>query len=127
MSDPTEPDRPGSDSPNGSGDEDPSWRYWDEDLLEQLTQRDDDTPRTNALPPRVDAWRRRTATGALLTGVALGLAEVFEPPPAEVAIVAEAPGEPPGPPRAVTVHLDEDDPSASSVVIRPWLLPDGGD
>ena len=125
MSDARDPAPPGTGPAGGSGDEEPSWGYWDEDLLDRLTRRGDEAPRTNALPPRVEAWRRRTATGALLTGVALGLAEVFEPPPAEVAIVAEAPGEPPGPPRAVTVHLDEDDPSASSVVIRPWLLPNG--
>ena len=30
-----------------------------------------------ALPPKVEAWRKRSATGAMLTGFALGLQQVF--------------------------------------------------
>ena len=85
-----------------------------------------------ALPARVEAWRRRTATGALLTGIARGLGQVFEPEREQPAIVAEAPGEPFGPPRPVEAVLDPDDPSASSLVVRQWLMderdaPGGGD
>lgn len=75
-----------------------------------------------ALPPRVEAWRRRTATGALLTGMVRGFGEVFEPERDQAAIVAEAPGEPLGPPRPVEAVLDPDDPSASSLVVRRWLM-----
>lgn len=100
--------------------------YWDEEMLEALTGRRAE-PMTTSLPPRVEAWRRRSATGALLTGVALGLQEVFEPRRDPVAIVAEAPGEPPGPPQPLEVHLDPDDPAASSVVVRRWLLDPPGD
>ncbi|HEX5266265.1 MAG TPA: hypothetical protein VFW24_05790 [Acidimicrobiales bacterium] len=75
-----------------------------------------------ALPARVEAWRRRTATGALLTGIARGFGEVFEPEREPAAIVAEAPGEPFGPPRPVEAILDPDDPSASSLVVRRWLM-----
>jgi hypothetical protein len=82
-----------------------------------------DGPRTS-LPPRVEAWRRRTATGALLTGMVRGFGEVFEPERDQPAIVAQAPGEPLGPPRPVEAVLDPDDPSASSLVVRRWLLDD---
>ncbi|HET6810896.1 MAG TPA: hypothetical protein VFH50_07800 [Acidimicrobiales bacterium] len=75
-----------------------------------------------ALPPRVEAWRRRTATGALLTGMVRGFGEVFEPERDQPAIVAEAPGEPLGPPRPLEAVLDPDDPSASSLVVRRWLM-----
>lgn len=75
-----------------------------------------------ALPARVEAWRRRTATGALLTGIARGLGQVFEPEREQPAIVAEAPGEPLGPPRPVEAVLDPDDPAASSLVVRRWLM-----
>ena len=83
---------------------------------------DEGTEIHTALPARVEAWRRRTATGALLTGIARGLGQVFEPEREEPAIVAPAPGEPPGPPRPVEAVLDPDDPSASSLVVRRWLM-----
>ena len=75
-----------------------------------------------ALPARVEAWRRRTATGALLTGIARGLGQVFEPEREPPPIVAEARGEPLGPPRPVEAVLDPDDPTASSLVVRRWLM-----
>lgn len=66
-------------------------------------------------------WRRRTATGAVLSAVALGLQEALAPKE-EKPLVIEAGGE----------SLDEDDgvsaflvpgmPEASWVVVRPWLL-----
>ena len=76
----------------------------------------------NALPARVEAWRRRSVTGAMLTGIARGLGQVFEPEREQPAIVAEAPGEPFGPPRPVEAVLDPDDPTASTLVVRRWLL-----
>ena len=63
---------------------------------------------------------RRTGTGMVLNGMALGLAEVFDPTLREEApIVQEAPGEP-DIPRAVDAFIDLDDPAASSVVVRSW-------
>lgn len=81
-------------------------------------------PLTTALPPRLEAWRRRSFTGALMTGVALGLAEALEVPRSGVAIVAQAPGEPLGPPGRMQVELDPDDPTRAAVIIRPWLFSD---
>jgi hypothetical protein len=60
-----------------------------------------------------------------MTGIALGFQEALTVRRNEPAIVHEAPGEPPGPPRAVELHVDPDDPSGSIAVVRPWLV--GGD
>lgn len=64
-------------------------------------------------------WRRNTASGALLTAVGVGLREVFEPHRDEVAIVHEAPGEPPGD-QEVELHFDPDHPERTWAVIRTW-------
>ena len=42
-----------------------------------------------------DRWRKESAIGGIGTGIARGLQAVFAPPPQEIAIVAEVPGEPP--------------------------------
>jgi hypothetical protein len=69
----------------------------------------------------VQAWRKRTATGAVLTGIALGLQEALEgrdrdEPP----IVIDAPGDPPRL-EPLQVFFDEDSPQHTFVVVRPWL------
>lgn len=70
---------------------------------------------------RLEAWKKRTATGAILSSFALGLREVLEPNPNEPSIVMETSGQPP---RDLPVEADlEDAPPRHSVVkIRPWLL-----
>jgi len=81
-------------------------------------------PRT-ALSPRVEAWRKRSATGAILTGFAFGLREALEPERKEPAIVMETSGDPPGD-LPVEAHLEDAlRPRESVVHIRPWLLDDG--
>ena len=88
----------------------------------------EDEPGTRFEPAtRFEAWRRRSATGALLTAIARGLREVFEGRQDPPAIVMEAPGEPPGPPRPVEVHLEPGLPADSWAVARPWLLDDDDD
>ncbi len=80
-----------------------------------------DASEHTALPPRVESWRRRSATGAMLTGFAFGLQQVFEPERKEPAIMMETSGVPP---RDLPVEADlEAATSRRSVVkIRPWLL-----
>jgi hypothetical protein len=82
---------------------------------------DEEEAQRTALPPKMEAWRRRSATGAILTGFAFGLREVFEPEREEPAIVQQVPGEPPGD-LPVEAHLDGTRPDESVVTIRPWLL-----
>ena len=84
---------------------------------------DEDDSQKTALPPKVESWRRRSATGAILTGFAFGLREVFEPEREEPAIVAQVSGEPVGD-LPVQAQLDEVSPRESVVTIRPWLLED---
>jgi hypothetical protein len=74
-----------------------------------------------ALPPKVESWRRRSATGAVLTGIALGLREVFELEPEKPAIIQEVSGQPVED-LPVEAHVDERRPDESVVTIRPWLL-----
>jgi hypothetical protein len=81
---------------------------------------------TTALPPAIEAWRKRSISGALLTATAFGLGEVFDPRKDEPAIVMQAMGEPPGPPQPVELQLDPDDPAGSRIVVRPWLIDDEG-
>jgi hypothetical protein len=75
-----------------------------------------------ALPPALEDWRRRSAAGAILTGIAFGLRQALELPREDPAIVVEAPGEPPGPPQPMELHMDPDRPEETWVIVRPWLL-----
>lgn len=74
-----------------------------------------------ALPPKVESWRKRSATGAILTGFALGLQQVFEPERKEPSIVQETSGEPPRD-LPVEAELEGVVGRRSVVRIRPWLL-----
>jgi hypothetical protein len=69
-----------------------------------------------------EAWRRRSASGAILTGIALGLQYALEPDKTPPAIVQQVPGEPPGPPEPFEVHVEPDHPEETVVVIRSWLM-----
>ena len=83
----------------------------------------DDTDDTGSDPPtRFERIRSGTAAGVIMTGIALGFQEALTVRRDEPAIVHEAPGEPPGPPRAVELHVDPDDPDRSIAVVRPWLV-----
>jgi hypothetical protein len=90
---------------------------------------DDDLPDRgpgSALPPKVEAWRKRSATGAILTGFALGLQQVFEKEKEEPAIVMQTSGDPPTD-LPVEADVEHGRPRQSVVSIRPWLLPDRGE
>ena len=71
----------------------------------------------------IGQFRQNTVAGAILGGVAIGLRDIFDPVVREEApIVQDWAGDPPRP-RPIDVDLDPDDPSASSVLVRPHLLP----
>ena len=76
---------------------------------------------TDSIEPtrNVDKFRK-TGAGAMLAAGMLGLQQVLEPKKSEdPPIVVEAPGEPPGVKR-LEFDLDPDDPSGSTVTVRPW-------
>ncbi len=74
-----------------------------------------------ALPPKIEAWRKRSAAGAILTGFALGLQEALETKRQEPGIMVQTSGDPP---RDLPVEADFEygRPRQSVVSIRPWLL-----
>ena len=76
---------------------------------------------SSALPPKLEAWRRRSATGAILTGLALGFQQALEAPREQPTITIETSGTPP---RDLPVDADVGvlGPRHSVVSIRPWLL-----
>lgn len=74
-----------------------------------------------ALPPKVESWRRRSATGAILTGFALGLQQALETSRDDPSIVVQTSGEPPED-LPVEADFEYGRPRQSVVQIRPWLL-----
>ncbi|HEV3280299.1 MAG TPA: hypothetical protein VG032_01725 [Acidimicrobiales bacterium] len=69
-------------------------------------------------PRRFNEWRKRSATGAVMTGIALGLKEALELPRQRPALVIEAPGEPDDPDHPIDLHFDPDDPTRTVAVVR---------
>ncbi|MGH9057394.1 MAG: hypothetical protein ACREC5_08420 [Thermoplasmata archaeon] len=96
-------------------------RDLDSDPFDEPDEADSSPGFHTALPPRVEAWRKRSATGAILTGFALGLQEVLEPKREEPAIVMQTSGDPP---RDLPVEADFEHlrPRQSVVTLRPWLF-----
>lgn len=93
-------------------------------------EEEDEAPRRNALPRRVESWRTRSATGAVISAMAMGLRQVFMPEQEKPAIIAEAPGDPYDDEDPIVVDYVADDASGTTVILRPWLLPGaepGGD
>jgi hypothetical protein len=60
-----------------------------------------------------EGWRRRSVIGAIATGVALGLKEIFQPGDNKPVVTAVAPGDPPDADIRLRVVLDPDDPTKS--------------
>jgi hypothetical protein len=82
-----------------------------------------DDAKQTALPPKVEAWRRRSATGAILTGFALGLQQALGKEQEQPAIIMQTSGDPPAD-LPVEAEVEQGRPRQSVVNIRPWLLPD---
>ncbi|HEX4862878.1 MAG TPA: hypothetical protein VFV02_02325 [Acidimicrobiales bacterium] len=108
--------------------DDGSREFWDQaagdeaESGDQVDEYSDGEGPHTALPSKVEAWRRRSATGAILTGFAFGLQQVFEPKQDDPAVIMETSGEPPKD-LPVEADLEYGRPRHSVVNIRPWLLP----
>ena len=61
---------------------------------------------------------KRSATGAVMTGIAVGLQQALEPQNRQVPFVIEAKGEPEDPDRPIDLRFDPDSPSDTVAVIR---------
>ena len=93
-------------------------RWSDDEWLAWLEQVDAQTPPE---PEGRPVRPRRSLPTQMLGAAMLGLHRVIygdaEP---DVQIVVDADGEPPDP-EQLEVHLDPDDPDASTVTVRPWV------
>ena len=69
------------------------------------------------LPSRVAEWSRRSMAGAVLTGWAVALADIYQPEPdPAIVIEVDADGEPHDLP--IRLLLDPDDPAGSLCIVR---------
>lgn len=117
----TERSAPGHPGVHSGGDPDATATEWVVEPPVVEPPEEEEADQHTALPPKVEAWRRRSATGAILTGFALGLQQVFEPRRDEPGVVIETSGVPPGD-LPVEADLEYGRPRQSVVNIRPWLL-----
>ncbi len=69
-------------------------------------------------PLRFNSWMKRSATGAVMTGIAVGLQQALELPRQEPAFVIEASGEPEDPNRPIDLRFDPDSPADTVAIIR---------
>jgi hypothetical protein len=69
-------------------------------------------------PLRFNSWRQRSATGAVMTGIAMGLQQALELPRQEPAFMIEASGEPEDPDRPIDLRFDPDSPADTVAIIR---------
>jgi hypothetical protein len=79
------------------------------------------------LSPRIESWRKRSAIGAVLTGLALGLQEALDPRKKQPSIQMQAPSDPNDPDSPYDVHVEPNQPDETVVTIRPWRLQDSQD
>ena len=77
-------------------------------------------------PLRFSQWMKRSATGAVLSGIALGLQQALEQKREVPAFVMEAPDQPEDPNAQFILHFDPDDPTKTVAVVRsPMPEPPG--
>jgi hypothetical protein len=106
---------PIADEPPQGAEPDALARWYDAEVLAAL---DAWRPTVSSpLPSRLVRWGRSSVLGAVLTGSALGLAQVLDPPEDEqIVIEIDAEGEPHELP--VRLLLDPDDPRGSLCFVR---------
>ncbi len=86
------------------------------------------TPATGGEPsarPDAGSGRKRTVTGALMAGIAMGLREVFEPERHDRTAIEQPAPTQPTEPQKYEIHLDPVTPESSFAIYRPWLDGDG--
>ncbi len=76
-------------------------------------------------PLRFSNWMKRSATGAVMTGIAVGLKEALQPQRKEVPFVIEGREDPLDEDNPIQLHFDPDSPEATVAIIRrPAAGPD---
>ena len=77
-------------------------------------------------PLRFNNWMKRSATGAVIAGIAIGLHQALEPEKPPVPFVIEA-NEPDDPDGLIDLQFDPDSPSGTVAIIRRSVADDGSD
>jgi hypothetical protein len=78
-------------------------------------------------PLRFNNWMKHSATGAVLTGITIGLQRALEDPkkqPPFVIVASDEPGDPDGP---IDLRFDPDSPADTVAVIRRPAAGEGGE
>jgi hypothetical protein len=78
----------------------------------------DPDPTDGKDPLRFNRWMKRSATGAIMTGISLGLREALESAVNEPAFMIEAAGQPEDPDNPIELHFDPDNPADTVAIIR---------
>ncbi len=68
-------------------------------------------------PLRFSNWMKRSATGAVMSGIAFGLKEALQPKQ-PIPFVIEASGEPDDPDKPIDLQFDPDSPADTVAIIR---------
>jgi hypothetical protein len=76
-------------------------------------------------PLRFNNWMKRSATGAVMTGIALGLQQALEPRKPEVPYVIEAREDPDDLDGPIDLRFDPDSPADTVAIIRRPVTDDG--
>jgi hypothetical protein len=94
--------------------------YSDEAEAEWLARME---PADGEAPPPGEAGgvRRRTVTGALMAGIAMGFREVFEPEVHDRTAIEQPAPEQPLEPQKYEIHLDPVSAESSFAIYRPWV------
>lgn len=69
-------------------------------------------------PLRFNRWMKRSATGAMMTGISLGLREALENKKNEPALMIEASGQPDDPDHPIRLEFDPDSPADTVAFVR---------
>jgi hypothetical protein len=102
---------PGGSGPADEADPvDPSARAGDDPGSEEGSEARD--------PLRFNNWMKRSATGAVMTGIAVGLQQALQLPRQEPAFVIVASGEPHDPNHPIDLHFDPENPADTVAIIR---------
>ena len=102
------------DGPGQAGDGSAGGRRWDRRDGGRLRRRGHGEVGEGKDPLRFSNWMKRSATGAVMTGIAVGLKEALQTQKKEVPFVIESREEPDDPDKPIDLHFDPDSPNP------PW-------
>ncbi len=105
--------------PAGDGDATPDDRTLDGTGAASASEGSSENELPDTVDPlRFNKWMKRSATGAVMSGIALGLQEALTIKKEQPAFVMEAPGEPEDDEAPIQLKFDPDNPANTVAIIR---------